>query len=277
MKFLETLMNILNFGLDVPKSYGWFHLLFFALSIALGIFLCIRFRNPDENTVRHILLVITVTVAALELYKQFIYSFSCNGEQIKFDYQWYIFPFQFCSIPMYVGFLAVITKKAFHKAFCSFLVTYSLFAGICVMVYPTQVFVETVGINIQSMVCHGTMISVAIFLLGSGYVKPDTKTMLRALPVFASAIAVAIILNEVFVLTGIVGGETFNMFFISRHYAPSLPVYSLVQKYVPYPWCVFIYFIGFSLASYIILFISRGIFALINRPKKNTPKAQKIA
>ena len=65
----------------------------------------------------------------------------------------------------------------------------------------------------------------------------------------------------------------FTVFFISRHYPPSLPVYSIVQKYVPYPWCAIIYFVGFSLASYIILIISRGIIALVKLARRPLRKA----
>jgi hypothetical protein len=53
------------------------------------------------------------------------------------------------------------------------------------------------------------------------------------------------------------------LFFISPHCEPSLPVYSLVQEVVPYPWCAFLYIGGFSLAAYLVLLmamlISRGV------------------
>jgi len=46
------------------------------------------------------------------------------------------------------------------------------------------------------------------------------------------------------------------MFFVSRHCEPSLPVYSIVQGIVPYPWCLIIYIVGFTLAAYIMLLIA---------------------
>ena len=102
------------------------------------------------------------------------FSFHVDGSQILFDYQWYAFPFQFCSTPMYIGLLAAVVKrKSLHIRLCSYLATYALFAGICVMAYPVTVFIDTVGINIQTMVCHGSMITTGIVLLRTGYVKVD--------------------------------------------------------------------------------------------------------
>lgn len=109
------------------------------------------------------------------------------------------------------------------------------------------------------MICHGSMITVGIYLLGSGYVKTEYKTILKAIPVFIACVLLASIMNEIAYFGGLLETEAFNMFFISPHCDPSLPVYSLVQSVVPYPWCLFIYVAGFSAASYIILLIAKVI------------------
>lgn len=96
-------------------------------------------------------------------------------------------------------------------------------------------------------------------MLGSGYVKTEHKTILKAIPVFIACVLLASVMNEIAYFSGLLETETFNMFFISRHCDPSLPVYSLVQSVVPYPWCMFIYIAGFSAAAYIILLIAKVI------------------
>ncbi len=245
--------------MTTPVGYGWFHLLFFTLSIAAGILLCIKFKNPTEKQVRTILLIVSVTAIVLEIYKQINYTFSPTETGITADYQWYAFPWQFCSMPMYVGLLAGLTKGKFHDATCAFLATFSTFAGLCVMLYPAQVFISTIGINLQTMICHGSMLTVGIFLLGTQYVPLKHQTVLKAVPVFSVAVVIAMVGNELAHRTNFTGGETFNMFFISPHEDPSLPVYSIVQQYVPYPWCLIIYIAAFTLAAYLILLIAMGI------------------
>lgn len=267
MAFLETLLRLLDTQMETPLPYGWFHLLSFLLSILAAVYLCIRHKNDSPDQVRRVVLWVAVIVSVLEIYKQINYSFSYeNG--ITYDYQWYIFPWQFCSTPMYVGLLAGLTKKGkLHDALCAYLATYAVFAGLSVMAYPTTVFIGTIGINIQTMVCHGSMIFVGAYLFGSGHVKLEHKTILKAMPVFAVTVGVAAIMNEIAYQAGLLETETFNMFFISPYCDPHLPVYSLVQGIIPFPWCLVIYILGFTAAAYIILLLAMGIGKLAAKKK----------
>lgn len=238
--------------------YGWFHILSLFVTLIFTIIFC---RQHKKIQPRKLILWTAVVVTLFEIYKQINFSFSYeNG--IGFDYQWYAFPFQFCSTPMYIGLLAGLSKKgAVHRSLCAYLATYAIFAGAAVMFYPSTVFVDTIGINIQTMVCHGSMIAVGVYLLYSGYVKIEHKTILRAIPVFAVCVLLASIMNEIAYRTGLLETETFDMFFISPYGTPSLPVYSLVQQAVPFPFCLILYIFGFTLASYLMLLIAMGVKA----------------
>lgn len=265
MKIWQEFLRILDFQMEKPEPYGWFHLMFFALSIIVAIILCATHKKEDTDRPRRVTLITAIIVIVLEVYKLVNYSFSYeNG--IVFDFEWYAFPWQFCSTPMYVGLLAGLTKKGkVHNALSAYLATYALFAGASVMFYPTTVFISTMGVNIQTMICHGSMITIGIYLLYSGYVKVEHKSILKALPVFAIAVLIAVALNEIAYFTGLLETDTFNMFFVSRHCEPSLPVYSIVQGIVPYPWCLIIYIIGFTIAAYIMLLIAMLIKKLTTK------------
>ena len=259
MAFWENLFQILDVKMERPVPYGWFHLLWLALTVIAAVLLCRYHKKDDPARVRHVVLTVAIIVAILEVYKQINFGFSYDNG-ISFDYAWYAFPFQFCSTPMYVGLLAGFTKKGrLHTSACAYLATYAVFAGICVMLYPTTVFIDTIGINIQTMFCHGSMIFVGVYLLYSGYVKLEHKTILRAIPVFVCCVALAVIMNEIAYQTGLLETDTFDMFFISPYCEPSLPVYSLVQKAVAFPWCLLIYVSAFTLAAYLILLIAMEI------------------
>ncbi len=256
VNFCGEVLLFLDKKMEVPEMYGPFHMFFFALSVVLAIILWKICKHPDERFIRRFMLAVSVIVLLLEIYKQINMNFTYDGQTIKFDYQWYIFPFQFCSTPLYVGFLTAFTKKGkVHDACCAYLATFSMFAGLCVMIYPPQVFVTTIGINIQSMICHGAMIMISIYFFCTGYVKAEHKTILKAIPVFAVCVCLAMVMNEIAHLSGLLERETFNMFFISPYCEPSLPVYSSVQAVVPYPWSLLIYVSVFSLAAYVILLI----------------------
>lgn len=271
--FWGDVLTFLDSSMTTPAPYGVFHLIWFALSIAAGVLLCVYCKDT-ERYARRVVLITAIIVTVLEIYKQINYTFSFDGTAITADYQWYAFPWQFCSTPMYIGLLAGLTRGKVHQSACAYLATFSIFAGVCVMFYPNDVFISTIGINIQTMICHGSMLTIGIYLLGSGYVKLEHKTILKATPVFAVAVAIAVILNEVAHATGLLETETFNMFFISPYCDPHLPVYSIVQQYVAFPWCLIIYITAFTLAAYLMLLIAMGIKVIVT--KKPAEQKQEI-
>ena len=271
MEFLKDLITLFDLRMPQPEPYGLFHLLFLFYSVAFGVFLCVTHKKGDDARVRRAVAITAVIVLLLEAYKMFNYTFTWGENGLQADFQWYAFPWQFCSMPMYVGFLTIFFRRGrIHKSLCAFLATYAIFAGICVMLYPSTVFIETAGINVQTMICHGSMITIGIYLWYSGYVKAEHKTILRALPVFVAALLVAIFINELAFVTGLLETDNVNMFYVSPHCDPHLPVYSTVQEMVPYPWCLLIYVAAFTAAAYVIsliVMLIRLIYALVARNK----------
>ncbi len=271
MTFWQSVLAFLDASMETPPSFGWFHLMWVAISF-LALIPLLRFpKQQSQDHVRKVVLVTAIIVIILEVYKQINYSFSYE-DGIAFDYQWYAFPFQFCSTPMYVGLLAGLIKKGkLHDSLCAYLATYAIFAGTAVMIYPNDAFIETIGINIQTMICHGSMITIGIYLFATGHVKLSHKTLLKAIPVFAVTVSIAAVLNEIAYRVGIVETETFNMFFISPYCDPSLLIYKDVQAVVPFPWSLVIYILGFTAAAYIMLLLAMGVGAIIRKTRRTAP------
>ena len=261
MDYFRRILEIMDIQMAVPRPYGWFHLLCLAVTAALTV-LAVRWgRHHDQTGIRRVVLWTAVAVILLEIYKQINYTFGDGNAAAA--YQWYAFPWQFCSTPMYAGLLAGLTARGrLHRALCAYLATYCVFAGAAVMLYPVTVFIGTVGINIQTMVCHGSMVVIGGYLLGSGYVKIEPRTLLRALPVFATCVALAGIMNEAAHRSGITG---FNMFFISPYVECELPVYSLVHGALPVPLNWAVYVLGFTAAAGAVLLLAHGIGLLCRR------------
>lgn len=270
MSFWENVLRFLDTGMEVPQPYGWFHLLWLALTVAATVVLCVLYKKGIVRNVRGVVLITAIIVTMLEVYKQINFSFRYE-DGIHAAYQWYAFPWQFCSMPMYVGLLAGLTKGRLHRALCAFLASYAVFAGAIVMLVPTSVFTYAIGINIQTMICHGSMITIGAFLMYTGYVKPQHTTVLRAMPVFAVGIALALAINWMGHNLQIMGGGSLNSFFICPECPPHLPVYSEVQKVLPGWLSIVVYVAGFTLASYLMVLtgiVSKKLFG-----SKKTEKA----
>lgn len=257
MNILISILELLDLEMTEPQMYGAFHIIWLIITVAASVALCLAFKGHTEKTSRKIVFYTAILVTVLEIYKQINYTFKVTDGEIVADFQWYAFPFQFCSIPMYAGLLCgIVRSDRIRRALYAFLATYGLFAGVCVMLYPSTVFIDTIGINIQTMVCHGSMIVIGVYLLYSKCIELKHKTMLYALSVFSVAVGIAALLNEIVYRTGIAGDETFNMFFISPYFEPSLPVYSIVQQHVPFPLCTLIYIAVFTAVSYVLLLLA---------------------
>lgn len=249
MMILGQFLQLLQTKMPLPQVGGWFHIGWLIAGILGGVLL----SRYAKTSVRTVLIVFSVINIVLEIYKQIVYTFSFNGEAFTADYQWYAFPFQLCSIPMYLGLIAAFTNGKVHRSLCCYFATYAVFSGLCVMVYPTDVLTDSLGVNIQTMMCHSSMITIGIYLIFSDYVKAEWKTLVRAFPVFCILVLIAMILNETAHLVGIVPTETFNMFFISPYCTPTLYVYKDVQSVVPYPWCIPLYIFAVSCVSATVL------------------------
>ena len=259
----DSIMNFLQIKMTTPIAYGWYHILSIAVVIGLCIFLGIKFRNASEKGIKRFLLIMSIIMIALEIYKQLVFSYTPGK---GWDYQWYAFPFQFCSTPMYVCLVAALVKKGkFQECLYSFLATFSLFAGLAVMFYPGDVFMGLVGINIQTMVHHGGMLLIGVVLLASKSVKLEHKTIIKASYVFLTLVGAAILFSCIYVWLG--GTETFNLFFISPYYPSTLPVFNIIYQKVPYIVFLLLYILSFVFIAYVVLSVAMLISKLASKRK----------
>ncbi len=254
MDLWVRILNLLKIRMEKPDTFGGYHMAWLLITVGLTVLLCSRFRNCRPETVEKVVLWVAVAVSLLEIYKQTVLTFYVENGAVAADYPWHIFPWQFCSTPMYVGLLtAVFRKGKIHDALYAYLATYVIFGGLCVMLFPGDVFMDLVGINIQTMVCHSSMIIVGFWLLATGYVPLGAQTVWKAGVVFLTALAIAVGLNEFVWHTGLSGGDVFNMFYVSPHFPGTLVVYRWFQQVVPYPWCLLVYIGVFTLGAILMM------------------------
>lgn len=264
VKFLEILKSTMT----KPTLYGWYHLMCLAIVLGLSIFLGIRFRNASEKKIRIFLIISGVAMILFEIYKQFIFSYSINDGVVTWSYQWRSFPFQFCSTPMYVALLAGILKKGkLQESLYSFLATFGLFGGGIVMFIPSTVFMKYIAINIHTMFHHGMMVVIGVVLLSSKAVKIEHKTILKAVAVFISLTAIALLADCVYVWCG--GTQDFNMFYISPYRETELIVFDKIQQNTHYIVFLLSYLVGFSLAGYAVLLIAMFFKWIFSKTAKN--------
>ena len=264
MELWQSFLRFLNTQGEEPASFGYYHLMWLAIVVAATIWMAFIGQKHSHKQVTNVVLTTAIIVAVLEILKQINYTFG-DGSSTP-EYLWYAFSFQFCSTPLYIGLLAgLIRRGRIHDCLCAYLATYAVFAGLAVMIYPNDAYVETVFINFQTMICHGSMVVIGAYLLGSGHVKLKFSTLLKAMPVFAVCVTLAALMNEAAYRVGLLENHNFNMFYISPYLECTLPVYSLVHNAVPFPVNLIIYILGFTAAAGLILLMAVFIRKLVRQ------------
>ena len=227
---------------------------------------------------RKILLIIGLSFIILDILKHLNFAYDATTD--SWEYEWKQFPFQFCSVPMYVMILVASLRECkFRDYLCSFLATFGLFAGLVVMIYPNTILSNIIFRFSQSMIHHASMLIVGILMYVSGKVKINHKTFLKALPVFIVCVIIAFMMNLIYHATG--NSNSFNMFYIGPYNKCDIPILNTIgsalniaSKNLHFGNFVFIliYIVGFSIAAYLILLVAM----LINKIhcKYNKKKSQ---
>ena len=270
-------LKFLQFRINCPQPYGAFHIVSILLVVLATVALCIFCRNIKEKTLSKALFIFWIVLVVLEIYKQFVFSYNIHDDgTVSWAYQWYAFPYQFCATPLtFIPFIALNKASnrvsAFIKEGCiAFACTFNLFAGLSVMIYPGDVFMPILGIDIHTMIHHGGQFALGIYLYVYYHNKLKFWSYLKALPVFGFFLVNAMVLNAI---VPAFTSEVFNMFFISWKFPCTLPVLADIYTKVPYIIFLLIYIIGFAIAGFIIYNIVYWITWLVDRQKpKETDK-----
>ena len=268
MNLLEKFISFTHAETSQPSIFGWAHLFWIGLSVLGVIIICFTCKKLSDKKWRTILFVFGIVLIVLEVLKQL--NFAYNSETNTWDYAWKQFPFQFCSVPMYVMILVACLKECkFRDFLSSFLATYGLFAGLVVLIYPSTLLSEMIFRFSQSMLHHAVIFVVGVFMFVSGKVKLKHKTILKALPVFVTCVVIAFVMNIIYKQIG--NADSFNMFYIGPYQTCDIPVLNIIGNFLDianqnlhFGNFVFIaiYIAGFSIAAYIILLFAMLISKL---------------
>ncbi len=261
------LMEFLNSEMERPNPYGWFHLLFIGISLLLVVYFFVTRKKSSDKELKIVLLVYGIIAFILELLKQIAWSYNLDPvtNKIIWDYQWYAAPYQLCTTPIYASLLYFLFKnKNIKESLLSFLAFFTILGSIMTMIIPDSCFVRTILVNIHTMYLHCGSFVVSMYIIIKRKIPSTFKAYFNAYKVFLLFAGFALLLDLVFYHTGIIGTETFNMFYISPYFISSLPVYNTIQESVPYLVFLFIYLLSFFLGGMIIWLL----YKLYNRKKE---------
>lgn len=259
MNLFEKALYFLQGKMECPIPFGWFHLLWIFLTLFCILILFFNRKKHNEKKLKLILFSYGIVALILEVLKQLIWSFNYDSitSSITWKYTWYSAPFQLCTTPIYVSIICLFLKKnKIRNSLFSYLAFYTILGSIVTIIMPESCFTKDILVNIHTMYLHCGSLVVSVYLLLSKEVKMNYKNLLKGFYIFLIFVLIANALNITFYNSGIIGTETFNMFYISPYFISELPVFNVIQENVPYTIYLISYIFLIFLGSNIVYAIA---------------------
>ena len=251
----EKFLLVLQTEMTRPEPWGAFHILSLMIVAIVIAVLYTRKDHHSEHQLKTILMAYSVVALTLELGKQLAWSFNYDiaTQIVTWDYQWYAAPFQLCTTPAYVCLACVCMKKTpLRDTLLSYVAYITILGSMSMMLLPDSCFVSDILVNVHTTYLHFGSFVVSVYLLMSGEVPINRQAFQRAVFTFIAFVGAATILNEVVFQSGVLEGETFNMFYISKYFLSSLPVFSSIQPMVPHSVFLLVYMLALTIGGFIV-------------------------
>lgn len=214
-----TLIQKTAWPMTPPAPWSFFHIVFSLFGLVSAVFFTRLLCSPvppcetKETAGRNsfnilVLWICGVILAASEIYKQlFLYKIVNNSQ-----YDWWYFPFQLCSTPMYLCLaFPLLPRGRIQQAAAAYLQSFGFLGGIMALVEPSGLMHPYWTLTLHGLLWHILLIFIACFCCASGMAGDDNRTFFYTLPLFYFFCLIATAIN---ILT--LGRA--DMFYISPYY-----------------------------------------------------------
>lgn len=262
MNFFEKMLYMLNFQMETPEPYGWFHLMWIGITIVSLVILFSLRKKYNNKQLKYVLGIYGIIALILEVIKQLMWSlnYDVTNNIVTWDYQWYAAPFQLCTTPIFASLICLFLKEGKVKnSLLSYMAFITILGGLLTILIPSSCFTSDVMINIHTMWLHCGSFVVSTYILMTGAVEINKQNFKDGFKMFLTFALIAEILNIGIYNTGILKGETFNMFYISPYFTSSLPVFDLIQQNVPFIVFLLLYILAIFIGALLVYGISYKI------------------
>ena len=262
MNWFEKFLYLLQGEMETPKTLGWFHILWIIFVVVSILILFLTRKKHNEKRLKLILGTYGIIAFILELLKQLIWAFNYDSitNVVTWDYEWYSAPFQLCTTPIFISLICLFLKNnKLRKSLLSYMAFVTILGSLVTLIIPDSCFTSDILINIHTMWLHCGSLVVSVYLLMSREVEINKKNLINSFIVFLVFVVIAEVLNITIYNSGILNGETFNMFYISPYFITHLPVFKTVQESVPFIIYLLFYIVVIFVGSLIVYLISKGV------------------
>lgn len=221
--WLESIMAATAWEMTKPAAYGPFHLTFTVVGVFLCILIARKLRHVSERGNQIVLFSVGMFLAVTEIYKQLFYTFYLEDHTYNFG----IFPFQLCSVPMYLCLIAPFLKPGkIRDGMYHFMTTYNLLGGIMAFIEPSGIVHGYWTLTLHAFLWHMMLVFIGIYLIASGRFAKTRRDYYSATVTFLVLAVIAFSINLIFWEAS---NGRINMFFVGPRNS-SLMVFKEISK-----------------------------------------------
>lgn len=246
---IMPLLNMTAWRMDAPELFGSFHIIASLAAAFIAVLLAaVVSRKKDTNTVRTLAATGWILVI-LEIWKQlFLFHIVSNGA-----YDWWYFPFQLCSVPMYLCVLLPLTSKRTRRTCLTFLGGYTFVSAVATLIYPEDILRSYTALTVHGFVWHGLLLFISLVVLLTGSADTSARGLLRALGLFAILCVIAVGINvfaePVMRNTQGLPHSWAAMFYLNPYHISPQPLVGAIQKTAGIPAGLLLYSIATAAAG----------------------------
>lgn len=212
-------------------------------------------HTKTKTTFSTFFLACGLLMAASEIWKQVYLTFGINGG----SYDWWYFPFQLCSMPMYLLLVLPHLKEGrLRHVLLSFLMCYGTLGGVAVFADTSGLHYPVLSLTVHSYLWHLLQIVTGI---ASGMVFCRDTAPCRPLESFLDASLLYLIFCGVASLINrlVSPHAVINMFYINPRYPMSQVVFRQLIPLVGNDAAIFLYIAATVLGAGLLFCIWRAL------------------
>ena len=253
------ILNMTAWRMQTPQLFGMFHITVSLVTAVLAVLTAVFFAHRI-NTEKSVIRVLTATgwiLLLLEAYKQLFLYYVVNGNAIDF---WF-FPFQLCSVPMYLCILLPAFRAKARVSMMTFMGGYTFISALATLIFPEDIMRPYIALTAHVFVCHGLLLFISLLIIFTGCMDSDARGLRGAAVLFVFLCVIALIINIAVepVMPAIraahpgVAHEWAAMFYLNPFHISPQPVICDIQKTAGIPAGLLLYTFVIAVVSSIAI------------------------
>lgn len=252
---MKKLLKHTAWPMAAPKPYSSFHICFTAAGITLAVFMAYwAFKKWKGPLFSRVIFLCGLFLTASEIWKQLFLYYIINQE----SYDWWYFPFQLCSLPMYFCLLYPMVKsEQFKTVLCTFMQNFNLLGGVMALAEPSGLLHPYWFLTLHGLGWHILLIFIGLYIFFSKKADSSVIGYFKTLPLFFICCLIADFINR----TAEPAGQA-DMFYISPYYPSAQIVFHDIAMKLGITAGNLIYLFSICLGGFLLHLLFRKIHDL---------------